>query len=160
VLETIRNIDPTLAVFDVRTLDAQLSQALFLPRVAALLFGLAGVMGLLISIVGLYGVISFAVARQTKEIGIRMALGAQRMQVLGGVLANGLVLTAAGLVVGLGLAMAFSRVAASLLYGVSPNDTLTFVAAPLVLLVIALVACLVPARRAASLDPMRALRYE
>jgi predicted permease len=156
----IRDIDPTLAVFDVRTMDMQLAQALFLPRATALLFGLAGLMGLLISTVGIYGVISFSVARQTREIGIRMAMGARRGQVLGMVLGQGLALTVAGAAIGLGLAIALGRMAASLLYGVSPTDTLTFVVVPTLLVCVALAACLVPARRAASLDPVHALRYE
>ncbi len=160
VRQTIRRLDPALALFDLRTLDTHISKALFLPRATAFLFGLAGFMGLLISTVGIYGVISFGVARQTKEIGVRMALGARRSQVLGMVLKQGLVLTVAGSAIGLALAFALSRVAASLLYGVSPTDPLTFVAVPLLLLLIATVACLVPARRAASLDPLRALRYE
>jgi predicted permease len=160
VRQTIRNIDPSLAIFDVRTMDTQLSQALFLPRTAALLFGFAGFMGLLLATAGIYGVVSFAVARQTKEIGIRMALGAKRGQVLGMVLKQGIVLTAIGSAIGLGLALALARMAASLLYGVSPSDPVTFLCVPLLLLLVALVACLVPARRAASLDPIRALRYE
>lgn len=160
VAQTIRNLDPALALFDTRTLETQIAKSLFLPRSAASLFGLAGLMGLLISTVGIYGVISFSVARQTKEIGLRMALGATRAQVLGMVLKQGIVLTVAGAAIGLGLALALSRVAASLLYGVSPRDTLTFVLVPALLLFTALVACLVPAQRAASLDPIRALRYE
>ena len=160
VLQAIRKIDPALAVFDVRTMETQISQALFVPRAAALLFGLAGFMGLLISAVGIYGVISFSVARQTREIGVRMAMGARRVQVVGMVLKHGLVLTAAGSAIGLALALALSRTAASLLYGVSPTDTLTFILVPVFLLLIALAACLVPARRAASLDPMHALKYE
>jgi ABC-type antimicrobial peptide transport system permease subunit len=160
VLQSIRKIDPALAVFDVRTMETQISQALFVPRAAALLFGLAGFMGLLISAVGIYGVISFSVARQTKEIGVRMAMGASRVRVVGMVLKRGLVLTAAGSAIGLALALALSRTAASLLYGVSPTDTLTFILVPVFLLLIALAACLVPARRAASLDPIQALKYE
>jgi predicted permease len=160
VRQAIRAVDPALAVFDVRTMETHLSRALFLPRVAAFLFGLAGFMGLLIATVGIYGVISFAVARRTKEIGIRMALGARRGQVLGAVLKQGLSLTLTGSVLGLGLAAGVARMAASLLYGVSPTDPLTFAAVPAFLLLIALTACLVPARRAASLDPIRALRYE
>ena len=117
-------------------------------------------MGLLISTVGIYGVISFSVARQTKDIGIRVALGARRGQVLGMVLRQGLTLTLAGSAIGLAAAMALSRITASLLYGVSPTDTLTFAAVPAALLTIAAVACLVPARRAARLDPIRALRCE
>ena len=91
--QTIRAIDPDLAIFDLRTMDTHLSQALFAPRSAAVLFGFAGLMGLLISIIGIYGVINFAVARQTKEIGVRMALGARRTQVLAMVLKQGLLLT-------------------------------------------------------------------
>jgi predicted permease len=158
--QMIRNVDPSLALFDIRTMDAQISKALLLPRAAAWLFGLAGVMGLFISTAGIYGVISFAVARRTKEIGIRMALGATRAQVLGMVLGHGLLLTAAGSAIGVALALAVGRAAASLLYGVSPSDTLTFIAAPAFLLLIAVAASLAPARRAASLDPIRALRYE
>lgn len=160
VRRMIRNIDPTLALFDVRTMDTQISKALFVPRATAMLFGLAGLMGLLISTVGIYGVISFSVARQTKEIGIRVALGARRAQVLGMVLRQGLTLTLAGAAIGLGVALALSRMAASLLYGVSPTDSLTFLAVPALLILIASVACLVPARRAATLDPIRALRCE
>ena len=160
VRRVIRDIDPTLAIFNVRTMDTHLSQALFLPRAAAFLFGFAGFMGLLISTVGIYGVISFAVTRRTKEIGIRMALGARRGQVLGMVLKQGLMLTVIGSAIGLGLALALSRLTASLLYGVSPTDTATFIGVPALLLLIALLACLAPARRAAALDPTRAVRCD
>jgi macrolide transport system ATP-binding/permease protein len=160
VRRAIGKVDPALAVFDVRTMDAQISKALFLPRVSATLFGLAGLMGLLISTVGIYGVISFSVARQTKDIGIRVALGARHAQVLGMVLRQGLTLTAAGSAIGMAAALALSRIAAGLLYGVSPTDVLTFAAVPAALFAIAAVACLLPARRAASLDPIRALRCE
>ncbi len=160
VRQAIRKIDPALAVFDIRTMDAQITKALFLPRVSANLFGLAGLMGLLISTIGIYGVISFSVARQTKDIGIRVALGARRGQVLGMVLRQGLTLTLAGSAIGMGAALGLSRITASLLYGVSPTDTLTFAAVPAALLSIAAIACLVPARRAARLDPIRALRCE
>jgi predicted permease len=160
VRRKIRDIDPALAVFDVRTMDTHLTNALLLPRVAAFLFGLAGFMGLLISTVGIYGVISFGVARKTREIGIRMALGASRLRVLGMVLRQGLALTVIGSAIGLGLALALARTAASLLYGVSPSDTVTFIAVPAFLLLTAAAACLAPAKRAASLDPLRALRHE
>jgi len=105
-------------------------------------------------------VVSFAVARRTAEIGVRMALGATRGRVLGMVMRQGAALVLAGSVIGLGLALALSRVARSLLYGVSPTDTITFVAVPAFLLLVALAACLAPARRAASIDPVRALRYD
>jgi ABC-type antimicrobial peptide transport system permease subunit len=124
------------------------------------LFGLAGLIGLPISTVGIYGVISLLVARQTKEIGIRVALGARRAQVLGMILRQGLLLTLAGSAIGLAFARALSRMDASLLYGVSPTDSLTFLAALALLIPIAIVACLAPARRAATLDPIRALHCE
>lgn len=117
-------------------------------------------MGVLISSVGIYGVISFTVARQTKEIGIRMALGAKRRQILRMVLMQGIALTAVGCVLGLGIALALSRVAASLLYGISPTDTSTYIVAPVMLFAIAIVASLAPAQRAAWVDPIRSLRYE
>jgi predicted permease len=160
VRAAIREIDPALAVFNVRTMETHLSEALFLPRAAAWLFGFAGFMGLLISCVGIYGVISFTVARRTREIGIRMALGARRGQVVGLVLKQALILTVTGCAIGLGVALALSRIAASLLYGVSPTDTATFLGVPVLLLLIALLACLAPARRAASVDPIHALRYD
>jgi predicted permease len=160
VRQAIQGIDPELAISNVRTMDAHLEQALFVPRTAAWLFGIAGLMGLLIATIGLYGVISFAVARQTREIGVRMALGANRGQVLGMVLGRALGLAASGAILGLAVALALSRIAASLLYGVSPTDAATFIAAPLVLLGVAMVASLKPAHRAASLDPIRTLRYE
>ena len=124
------------------------------------MFGLCGAMALLISIVGLYGVVSFAVARRTKEIGIRMALGAARSQVLGMVLRQGLGLAGLGCAIGLAMALAVSRVAAGLLYGISASDWVTFLLTPLLLITVALVACLIPARRAAGLDPTTTLRYE
>ena len=160
VREAIRGVDPALALFEIRTMDAQIYKALFLPRAAALLFGLAGLMGLFISTIGIYGVISFSVAGRTREIGVRMALGARRAQVLGMVLRQGLALTLAGCAIGMGLALAVSRAAASLLYGISPTDTLTFLLAPALLLLIAAAACLAPAHRAGSLDPLHALKYE
>lgn len=158
--QVIRGIDPTLAVFEVRTLESQIRMALFLPRVAAYLFGLAGLVGLLISTVGVYGVISFSVAQQTKQIGIRMALGARHGQVLGMVLRQGLILSLAGAGIGVAVARVASRITASLLYGVSPTDAWTFITVPILLLVVSAIACLVPARRATTVDPIRALRCD
>ncbi len=160
VRQAIRDVDPELAVFDIRTMEAHLSRALVFPRMAALLFGLAGCMGLAIASVGIYGLISFAVARRTREIGIRMALGAGRGRVLGSVLKQGLTLTLAGCIPGIALALVAGRVASSLLYGIGPHDRVTLIAAPAFLLLVAAAACLAPARRAASVEPLRALRWE
>jgi predicted permease len=160
VREAARRIDPTLAMFDIRTMDTQVSRALYLPRATALLFGLTGLAGLFLATIGLFGVVSFAVARRTAEIGMRVALGATRARVLGMILRQGLALTAAGTAIGLALALAVTRITASLLYGVRPADTITFLAVPLFLAAVATGACLIPARRAARLDPMRALRCE
>ncbi len=160
VRETIRSADPGLAVFHLRTMDQQLFEALTMARLTAWLFGLAGGIGLAIAAVGLFGVISFSVSRRTKEIGIRMALGAKRSEVLAMVLGQGMRLSVIGVAVGIGLALALSRLAAGLLYGVSPADAVTFTIVPLLLILIAMAACFVPARRAASLDPLRALRHE
>jgi predicted permease len=158
--ELIHRADPALAVFDIHTLETHFNNALLLPRIAALLFGICGFMGLLISTVGIYGLVSFAVARRTKEIGIRMALGARRAQVLGMVLRQGLALTAVGCTIGVILASLVSRVAESVLYGISPSDPLTFLLTPLFLALVTLAACIVPARRAAALDPMTTVRHE
>ncbi len=158
--DMIHAVDPGLAVFNVRTFDEHMTQALLLPRAAAFLFGLAGLMGLLIATVGIYGVISFTVAQQTKEIGIRMALGARRSQVLATVLQRAVALTVAGSGIGLVLALVLTRFTQSFLYGVSPTDPLTFLLMPVFLLLVTMAACLVPARRAATLDPIDTLRYE
>ena len=158
--QAIRSIAPDLAPFDVRTMDTQVSRALFLPRVTALLFGLAGFTGLLIATIGIYGLISFTVSRRSREIGLRVALGASRVQVVGMVLKQGIALTALGSAIGLSLAAVLGRTVASLLYGVSSTDALTFITVPVFLLTISAAACVAPARRAASVDPNRALRCE
>lgn len=160
VRDLVREVDPGLPIFDVRTLDTHLRNARILPRMAALMFGMCGGMGLLISSIGIYGVVSFAAARRTKEIGVRVALGARRGQILRMIVRQGLTLTVIGCGIGIAAALAASRVAAGLLYGISPQDTLTFVLTPLFLAAVAVSACLIPARRAAALDPVRTLHYE
>jgi macrolide transport system ATP-binding/permease protein len=160
VRQVMRGLDSALPIFDVRTMATHLKNALILPRMGAVMFGLCGAMALSISIVGLYGVVSFAVARRTKEIGIRMALGAARSQVVGMVLRQGLGLAGLGCAIGLAMALAVSRVLAGLLYGIGASDWVTFVFTPLVLIAVALVACLIPARRAAGLNPTKALRCD
>ena len=160
LLSQIRAIDPALAIFDVKTIETHLERALFLPRLSALIFGMCGAVALAISTIGLYGVISFTVARRTKEIGIRMALGAEKGRVVGMIVGNGLVLSGIGMVIGVAAALALSRLAASLLYGVSTTDGVTFVGVPALLAMVAMIAAWIPARRAAGRNPVEVLRHD
>jgi predicted permease len=153
-------LDPSMAIYNEETMDDHVRTAYFLPRLAAELFGVFGGIGLVLAAIGLYGVMSYSVSRRTREIGIRMAMGAQRGVVQRFVLRQGLVLTAIALAIGWPAAWMLARLAASFLYGVAPHDPWTFIAAPAFLCVIALVACWLPARRAASIHPMQALRTE
>jgi ABC-type antimicrobial peptide transport system permease subunit len=125
-----------------------------------MLFGIFGLIGLTLAGVGLYGVVSYSVRSRTREIGIRMALGARAAGIVRLVVRQGLAIVIAGLALGLGMALAVSRFTASLLYGTSATDAVTFVGVPLVLLAAALLAVLLPARRAAAVQPMSALRSE
>jgi predicted permease len=152
--------DPEMVVNPGGTMEEHLQEALFLPRLAVLLFGLCGGIGLLIASIGVYGVISFAVARRAREIGIRMALGARASQVVRMVLWHGTVVALVGIGIGVAAGFAVARAAGSLIYGVSPTDAITFFSVPIVLLTVALVATAIPARRAAMVDPNRTLRAE
>ena len=160
VREAVRALDPTMAVFNVATMQEHVKDALFLPRLAGTLFGVFGGIGLILATVGLYGVISYSVSRRTREIGIRMALGAQVGAVQRLVVGQGLLLTMIALALGLPGAWMASMLASSFLYGVSPHDLATFVAVPIILIAVALLACWIPARRAARVDPQTVLRYE
>jgi predicted permease len=153
-------LDPAMAIYNEETMDEHLRTAYFLPRLAAELFGVFGGIGLILAAIGLYGVMSYSVSRRTREIGIRMAMGAQRGVVQRFVLRQGLVLTAIALAIGFPAAWMLTRLAASFLYGIAPHDAWTFISAPVFLCVVALVACWIPARRAASIHPMKALRTE
>jgi ABC-type antimicrobial peptide transport system permease subunit len=124
------------------------------------MLALAGGMALLLGIVGLYGVIAYSVSQRTREIGIRMALGAQKHDVLKLVVNRGMGLTVIGVGVGVASALALTRFLSNLLYGVKPTDPLTFIVVSLVLTAVALLACYIPAARASKVDPMVALRYE
>jgi putative ABC transport system permease protein len=119
-----------------------------------------GVVALLLSAVGLYSVMAYIVSQRTREVGIRMALGAKRVDVLRLITSEGMKLAAIGVAIGFVLSLALSRVLSSVLIGVNAYDVTTFIAVPLLLVVVALVACLVPARRAAKVNPLVALRYE
>jgi len=147
---------------DIETMRQTLSggNGFFIFKVGAILAAAMGILGLTLAVVGVYGVVSFAASQRTHEIGIRMALGANRRDILRLVLRQGLVLVIGGVLSGMVLAWALTRSMASLLVGVSPTDALTFLTATLVLGGIGLWACYAPARRAMRLDPMVALRYE
>jgi len=160
VREQIRALNPNLPIADVQTLREQLELTLLPSRIAAWTLGGFGVLALLLAGIGIYGVVSYGAAQRTREIGVRMALGAKESDVLGLVLWDGLIVIGAGLAIGLLLAAAATRVVASFLYGVGATDPLTFVAVPLLLGAVALVASYVPARRAVKVDPLVALRYE
>jgi predicted permease len=164
VAESVRRqiyaLDPAMAIYNEETMEEHVHTAYFLPRLAATLFGTFGFIGLVLASVGLYGVMSYSVSRRTREIGIRMALGAQPGTVERLVLRQGLVLTIIAVALGWPAAWMLSKLAASFLYGIEPHDVFTFAVVPPFLIAIALAACYIPARRAASIDPMRALRTE
>jgi predicted permease len=160
VRRQIHSLDPAMAIFNEETMEEHVRTAFFLPRLAATLFGAFGCIGLVLATVGLYGVMSYMVSRRTREIGIRMAMGAQPGMVERLVLRQGLMLILIAAALGWPAAWMLSRLAASFLYGIHPHDALTFTVVPPFLAAIALLACWIPARRAASIDPMLALRAE
>jgi predicted permease len=153
-------IDPNEPLYDFATIETLLAEATELDRVAAFVFGLFAVLALVLSAAGIYGVISYQVARRTREIGVRMALGATRRKVVSGVVGEAAVLASVGVALGLGGAALATRVASGFLYDISARDPLTFVTVSALLLMVAMVAALVPAVRAASIDPLRALRSD
>jgi predicted permease len=156
----LRSIDPNVRVLATTTLQEHMRFALFANRILVKLVTSVGVLALILAAIGLYGVISYSVSRTTHEIGVRMALGAAPADILWSVIAHGGSLALTGVVLGLLAAVAMRSVIASVLFGVSPADPLTFVVVAVVLLSVTLVACYVPARRAMRVDPMVALRYE
>jgi predicted permease len=160
VRDAVRRLDPNLPVASVRTMREVVAAALATPRLTGTLLGMFAATALVLAVVGLYGVLSFVVARRTHEIGIRLAIGADRGQVLRMVLRHGLALAAAGVICGVALAAAGTRYMASLLYEVAPLDAVTFTAVPLVLIGVAALASLVPALRAIRVSPTVALRLE
>ena len=160
VRQEIQSLDRDLAVTSLQSLDDVLAGSLFAARMGAALLSIFGLLALLLAGVGLYGVMSFSVSRRTREIGIRMALGAEKGNVLRLVLKQGMSLVAGGVAGGLIVAFAVTRLLTSFLYGVSALDAVTFLAVPAVLAFVALLASYIPARRAAKVDPMIALRYE
>jgi putative ABC transport system permease protein len=156
----VRSLDGTLPVYDIGTLAQQKDGSLYTERLAAALLTLFGLLALSLAAVGIYGVLSYAVTERTREMGVRLALGARPRDLLKLVVGQGLTLTLIGLVIGVGASFALTRLIAKLLFGVSPTDPLTFIVIPLLLAGVALLACWIPARRATRVDPLAALRYE
>jgi len=160
VRAAVRAEDPNLAISDMATLRSAVQDSLSREALLAKLAGFFGALALLLASIGLYGVMAYSVARRTNEIGIRMALGAQPRAVLGMVLRESVFVVGLGLIAGIPAALACGRYVSSQLYGLAPNDPATIAGASALLLAVALVASFLPARRAAMLDPLAALREE
>jgi hypothetical protein len=156
----VGQMDSNLPVNRIRTESQQIESQLFAERLIARLSSFFGLLALLLSCIGLYGLLAYEVSRRTREIGIRMALGARSGDVLRLVIGQGLALTVAGAAIGIGAALGVTRFLGTLLYGVKPADPLTFAAVAFFLAAVALLACYIPARRATRVDPLVALRYE
>jgi hypothetical protein len=160
VKETIWEVNANLPVRNLRTFPELMKQSVVRTTFSIILLGIAAGTALLLGIIGLYGVISYSVSQRSKELGMRMALGAPSSTVKKMVLKQGVVLAAIGIAVGLGLAFGLTRLMTALLFGVHPVDPVTFAAVPTGLLLVVLLASYLPARRAAKVDPMSALRQE
>ena len=160
IREQVFAVDQNQPVYDVKTMDERVAVTLETRRFAVVLFGIFGVLALMLAAIGLYGVLTFAVSQRTREIGIHMALGAQTRDVLRMVIRQGMSLVLLGVVLGIAGALALTRAMQSLLFGVTPTDAMTFIMVSGLLLIVALLACYLPARRATKIDPLVALRYE
>ena len=156
----VQQLDPQLAIFSPKTLTEHMSLSLFPARVAAIALGSFGVLALILAAVGIYGVMSHVVAGRTREIGLRMALGAQLSEVQKLIVRQGMWLAVIGSIIGLAVALGGARLLKTFLYGVSATDPITFTFIAFLLLAIAFLACWIPARRASRVDPMIALRAE
>jgi putative ABC transport system permease protein len=158
--QAVLSVDAQQPIASVKSMEEVLSASIGRWRFSMFLLGIFGALSLLLAGVGTYGVISYSVSQRTHEIGIRMALGAKRGDVLKLVVRQGMLLSLIGIGVGLAGAFALMRYLSSLLFGVKPTDPATFAAVSLMLAAVALIACYIPARRATKVDPMVALRYE
>jgi predicted permease len=157
--EIVIQVNPGIAIFDVTTESAQIDQLLFSERLMARLSGFLGLLAMALACIGLYGLLSYETSQRVHEIGIRMALGAQSQDVLRLILGRGIMLAAIGATTGIGGALALTRFLRSLLFEIQPSDPATFVGVAILLALVALLACYIPARRAMRVDPMVALRY-
>jgi len=156
----VQSLDTNLALTNLNTIEELIDQGLWAPRVGAALLAVFGGLALLLAIIGVYGVLSYSVSQQTREIGIRMAMGARTASVLSLIIGQGMRLAVVGLMLGLLIAFATMRVLSSLLFGVSAHDPVTFTGVSLILATAAILGCYIPARRAAKVNPITALRYE
>ena len=156
----LAEIDKSQPIHSFKLLEAEVSDLVAPQRFTTMLLAGFAALAALLAAVGIYGVMSYAVTQRTQEIGIRMALGAQTGDVMKVVMRNGVMLTVAGVTIGLAASLALTRLISDLLFGVKATDPVTLVAITLLLLVVALVACFIPARRATRVDPIVALRYE
>src|SRR5437762_875922 len=156
----IQSLEPNLAITNVQTIGEIIDQGLWAPEMGAALLTVFGGLAMVLAAVGVYGVLAYSVTQQTREIGIRMAMGAERRDVLGLVVGQGLKLTGAGLALGILVSLVLTRQLSSLLFGVSAYDPLTYAGVTVILVIVALLACYIPARRATRVDPLIALRYE
>jgi predicted lysophospholipase L1 biosynthesis ABC-type transport system permease subunit len=160
VRNTLRHAEPSILIYDSATMEEFIGHETARPRFTGWLMAIFAGIALALAVIGIYGVVSYSVSRQTREIGVRIALGANRPQVLRMVVGTGMGLVVFGLLLGTGAALALTRLIGTLLYGVTPSDPLTYVAATLTLATAALIACLMPALRAARIDPAITLRNE
>jgi ABC-type antimicrobial peptide transport system permease subunit len=160
VQQAVWSVNGSLPLAAVNTMREIYSQSLARTSITLVMLAIAGAVALTLSLIGIYGVISYAVAQRTREIGIRLALGAQKGGLRWMFVRSALVLTGVGVVIGLGAAAALVRLMKTLLFGISPLDPLTFLAVPLILAIAAALASYLPARRAAGVDPVEALRAE
>jgi putative ABC transport system permease protein len=160
VRDQVLAIDRNQPIYDVRTMEQRVMEALSVPRALMFLFSAFAGLALVLAAVGIYGLVSYSVSQRTHEIGIRIALGAQRGHILGLILRTGVVLTLSGIVIGVAGALTLTRLLTSLLYGVTATDMMTFVVVSVALFAIAVAACLIPARRATRVEPLVALRHD
>ncbi|HEU4835421.1 MAG TPA: ABC transporter permease [Pyrinomonadaceae bacterium] len=156
----LKALDPHLPLYNIKTLSTEIDESLIQERMVTWLSTAFGLLATLLTALGLYGVLTFSVARRTREIGIRVALGAQRGDVFRLIMIRGVILVAVGVAIGLGASFAFSKMLSSLLFGVTPNNMATLAGVSVGLIAVALLACYIPARRATKVDPLVALRYE
>ncbi|MFC1530495.1 FtsX-like permease family protein, partial [Gemmatimonadota bacterium] len=156
----VRALDPDMPLFDLKTVGAYKGVMLFIPRLVGSIASALGLVALILGSIGLYGIIAFEVSRRTREVGVRMALGAQRRDVLTMVLWNGIRLVLVGLLIGVPIAALAAQGMTALLFGIDPLDPITFVGIPLILLGVTIAATMTPARRAARVNPIDALHHE